>query len=63
MTQQEVFNQNLAALNAYIEERGALITGTDESGDYTLIDPTKVPAPVLDAYRGLLSFGYANGLL
>jgi len=38
---------------------GAIIT----IGDFTGLDDAKVPAGLMCAYRGLIQYGYANGLL
>lgn len=63
MSHAEVFEKDLERMNAHFRELGAVITGTDESGDYALIDPAKVNPAILSAYSNLLSYGYANGLI
>jgi len=34
-----------------------------EPDGFRWIDPTKVPAGIIDTYRNLVSYGYANGLI
>jgi hypothetical protein len=60
MTGQEVFDADLARMNAALEKLEAIITCND---GWRGIDPLKVPAHLLSAYQNLLSYGYANGLL
>lgn len=57
---QAVFDADLDRMNAKIEEFGAVITFDD---GFQGIDETKVPAGLLSAYSGLLSYGYANSLI
>lgn len=59
-SQQAAFDADLTKINATIEGLGALVTYAD---GFVGIDPTKVPDALLRAYRGLLCFGYANGLI
>lgn len=60
MASQDVFEADLARFNAFFQEAGAVLTFEDGSRG---VDPTKVPESVLSAHQGLLSYGYANGLL
>jgi hypothetical protein len=54
------FERDLAKMRAYLESAGALLTLEDGS---VWIDPDKADPVMLSAYRGLLSYGYANGLI
>lgn len=64
MTQQEVFTADLNRMNAKFQALGAVISGTDPDGTvWQAIDPSKAPAVLTSAYSGLISYGYANGLI
>lgn len=56
----EHFDQDLARFNAALERLGALVEVEDGS---VWVDPAKVPPDLARAYRGLLAYGYANGLI
>jgi hypothetical protein len=56
----EIFEADLARMNALLEKSGAVVTLAD---GWQGVDPTKVPEDVLRAYEGLVSYGFANGLL
>jgi hypothetical protein len=57
---QAVFDADLSRMNKALRSFGAV----NESPDgFTYIDTDKAPGPLLRAYRGLLSYGYANGLI
>ena len=60
MATSEQVHADLAKLNAVFEAAGAVLT--DEDGE-RWIDPTLAPPDALRAYRGLLSYGYATGVL
>lgn len=60
MNTAEVFAADLAKMNARLIKMGALVTYED---GFQGFDPSKAPAALLDAYQGLVSFGYANGLI
>jgi len=60
------FYDQLAGVETTLEELGAVI----EVGGRQYVDTSRVPAPrkaigpdLLSTYKGLLAFGYANGLL
>ncbi len=54
------FDADLGRMNARLEALGAIVTYED---GWQGLDASKVPAPLLSAYSGLIQFGYANGLL
>jgi len=60
-----VFNRDLAKMNAKLIELDALVTypATEYDVEFTGIDASKAPASLLSAYKGLLCYGYANGLI
>jgi hypothetical protein len=60
MTTAQVFNADLTKMNAAFEALDALVTYED---GFVAIDETKAPAHMLSAYRLLISYGYANGLI
>lgn len=60
MTTQQTFTADLARMNTKFEALGAVQAYDD---GFMAIDPTKAPAALLSAYQGLVSYGYANGLL
>lgn len=51
------WQKELANANAVVTMADALVT----DGDWTGIDPTKLPAGFIEYYSGLTSAGYANG--
>ena len=55
-----VFANDLARFNAVFNGVDAVVTEPD---GFTWIDPTRVPAELLDSYAALQSYGYANGLM
>lgn len=56
----KVFDADFARTTKCIEDAGAVQTASD---GFQWIDESKVPAQVLSAYRGLVQYGYATGLL
>lgn len=65
MTQTEtasrkVFDRDFARITASIEAAGAVVTTGD---GFRYVDETKVSAQLVSAYRGLVQYGYANGLI
>lgn len=59
MTEQEVFTQDLNRMNRELHNLNALIT-TDCG--FTYIDEAKADH-LVDAYQGLIQYGYANSLI
>jgi hypothetical protein len=53
------FYRNLDDFDDALRPLGAVVT----IGDFTGLDETKVPPDLMDAYRGLIRYGYANGLM
>ena len=60
MASQAVFDADLARFDAAFKAADAIVTEPD---GFTWIDETRVPAGMVDAYAGLRSYGYANGLI
>ena len=56
----KVFAKDFARITAQIEQAGAVVTLDD---GFQFIDESKVPVQVLSTYRGLVQYGYANGLI
>lgn len=56
---QRVFHADLDRFNRAFAECGAVVNYPDG----TFIDPSKAPEHLVSAYRALLSYGYATGLL
>jgi hypothetical protein len=56
----KVFANDFAKVTAAIEAAGAVRTEAD-GGQW--IDESRVSADILSAYRGLVEYGYANGLI
>lgn len=54
------FLADLERMNTALRAMGALL---EEDGEVVGIDPTVAPPALLSAYSGLVSYGYANGLL
>ena len=54
------FYADLAKLNAALRALDAIVVQEDGT---RWIDPTKAPQGLLNAYAGLVSYGYANGLI
>ncbi len=59
-TAAKVFAADHERMNAQLEALGAVVTLVD---GFQYIDESKAPAGLLRAYRGLMQFGYANGLI
>ena len=59
-TQKQVFNADLARFDATFKAAGAIVT-TDDGFSY--IDEAKVSRATVSAYRRLMQYGYANGLV
>lgn len=59
----KVFATDLARFNAAFEVLGAVRVVDDEGEDIQYIDPTGMPTDLLRAYKDLLVFGAANGLV
>jgi len=61
------FCDNMADFREAFRKGGAVIEVDAQDGPYTYpeqyIDTARVHPDLLDAYRGLLQYGYANGLL
>lgn len=63
---QRVFDADLARFDAMFQEADAIRSGTDPDGTvFHYIDPAFAAANgrTVGAYRGLLTYGYANGLM
>lgn len=56
----KAFNADLERINRTIVEAGALRA---EADGFQWIDESLVPASLMRAYRGLVQYGYANGLM
>ncbi len=56
----KTFAADLDKLSARLEALGAVVTLDD---GFSYLDESKAPGALLSAYRGLVSYGYANGLL
>lgn len=54
------FYRDLDSFNAKFQQLGAVAVTND---GFNYIDEAKVPAELISAYRFLLRFGFANGLL
>lgn len=57
---QAVFDRDLERFNGWFHAAGAVVTHDDGTRG---IDPAKAPADLVRAYRKLICFGAANGLL
>lgn len=57
---QTVFDRDLDRFTTAFHKLGAVVTAPDGTRG---IHPAKAPAGLISAYRNLLSFGAANGLL
>lgn len=60
MPKQDIFNADLNKFNAAFKKMGALI---EDDGVIVGVDPTVAPAVMLNSYKNLVSYGYANSLL
>lgn len=60
MTQTEVYAADLARFDAMFRKADAIRT---EGDGFQWIDESKVPVSAVSAYRGLMQYGYANGLV
>ena len=60
LRQSNSFAADLAKINAKIV---ALDGVRAEPDGFTWVDPARVPAELMDVYKNLLSYGYANGLI
>lgn len=60
MTRNQVFAADLARFDAMFTKADAIRT---EADGFQWIDQSKVPAQVVSAYRLLMQYGYANGLI
>jgi hypothetical protein len=60
MTAAAVFDRDAAKITGQIAALGAVVVEPD---GFAWVDEAKVPADLLSAYRGLIQYGYANGLL
>ena len=56
----KTFDADLARFDAMFTKADAIRT---ESDGFQWIDQSKVPASAVSAYRMLMQFGYANGLV
>ena len=54
------FEADMARFDKMFTDADAIVIEPD---GFKWIDPTKVPAELLDIYCNLLSYGYANGLI
>jgi len=59
----KVFAADLARFDAAFEALGAVGVVRDGDEDFKYIDSTRTPADLLRAYRRLVIFGAANGLI
>jgi hypothetical protein len=60
MSTKSAFRADLERFNRTLEASGAVVTLED---GWRGIDGSRVPAELLSAYRLLIQYGYANGLL
>ena len=54
------FAADLNKINGKLNALGAVVTASD---GFVFIDESKVPASLMATYRGLVQYGYANGLI
>jgi hypothetical protein len=59
-TSQQVFFADLDRLNAQFKQAGAVKVTTD---GFIYVDESVVSADLVRAYRGLIRYGYASGLV
>lgn len=56
----KVFAADFARITDQFQAAGAVVTMDD---GFTYVDESKVSAQLVSAYRGLVQYGYANGLI
>lgn len=54
------FAADFEKVSTKLADMGALVTMND---GFTFVDEARVPVALLSTYRGLVSYGYANGLI
>lgn len=59
----QVFANDLARFDKVFRDADALVEGFDGAEPFTYIDESKVSAETMRAYRRLIQYGAANGLI
>ena len=60
---QSVFDRDMQRFDTAFRNAGALVTIEDRGESFTYIDEGRAPQTLIRAYKRLVSYGYANGLM